>query len=407
VFLIGYYVGQYKVIDISLESSVPQISIRPSVPEGKPAEFSLFWDVWDRVRSGYIYQEEIDDQEMIYGAISGMVDALGDPYTVFLPPEENTQSKEDLSGQFEGVGIQLGYKNISDIEDQPVNRLTVISPLSGMPAEQAGVKAGDLILEVDGESTVDMSLPKAVDLIRGPSGSVVTLTLFAEGDSQQREVPITRKMITVPSVALELVTTDAGQQVAHLAVRRFGDRTNQEWQEAVQAVLVRNRQANFAGIVLDLRGNPGGYFQGAIQIVSEFVSSGTVVQQVSGGGDKQLHKATGRGSLTGVPVVVLINGGSASSSEIVAGALRDLNKVMIVGETSFGKGTVQEADELPGGAGLHVTTYKWLTPSGYSIDRNGIEPDVVVERALPEEGEAVGDNQLERAIEVLLGLRIY
>lgn len=361
------------------------------IVEPREVDLSLFWEVWQRLEKDYLDQSVIKPEKMVLGAIKGMTQSLDDPYTVFLQPEENKRAKEDLNGSFEGVGIQLGYKD---------KRLAVIAPLKGTPAEKAGVKSGDLILriidkkkEVDQETT-GISLPEAVNLIRGPEGQPVILTLLSEGEEQSREVEIVRGTIVVPSVEVDFIENDKGT-VAHLKLMRFGERTDSEWNRAVATI--NNKQSTIKGIILDVRNNPGGYLNGAVFVASEFLPSGVVVQQ-EGKRETKTYSVDRLGKLLDHPLVVLVNEGSASASEIAAGALQDHGRAKIVGERTFGKGTVQEAQELPGGAGLHITTARWLLPSGSWIGKEGIEPDFVVE--LDEEKE--GDEQLEKAIELLI-----
>ena len=361
---------------------------RPLAP-GEKADLTLFWEVWSRLEENFLDQDKLVPEAMVDGAIKGLVDSLGDPYTVFLREQENQRSKEDLNGSFEGIGIQLGYKD---------KRLAVMAPLEGMPAEEAGVKAGDLILRIKDEKknidqeTIDLSLPEAVNLIRGPGGQAVILTLLSEGEEKAHEVKIVRETILVPSVELEFV---AAGEVAHLKLMRFGDRTEEEWRQAVDKI--QSRTSWLKGVVLDLRNNPGGYLEGSIFIASEFVKNGLIVKQ-EGKGETQAYNVNRRGRLTEIPLVVLVNQGTASASEILAGSLRDHQRAQIVGEQTFGKGTIQEAQDLPGGAGLHVTTARWLLPSGNWIGEEGLTPDAVVE--LDEEKE--GDEQLEKAIEILM-----
>lgn len=353
-------------------------------------DLSLFWDVWHRLEQDYFDQSALVKEKMVYGAIKGLTQSLGDPYTVFLEPTDNKRTKEDLDGSFGGVGIQLGYKD---------KRLIVIAPLQGTPAEKAGVKAGDLILnildkkkDVDQETT-GISLPEAVNLIRGPMGQPVTLTLFSEGDRESHDVEIERGRIIVPSVEVEFI--EAGnKQVAYLKLMRFGDRTDGEWNQAVSAI--RDQRLEIIGVILDVRNNPGGYLNGAVFITSEFLNGGLVVKQEGRGGTKT-YEVDRRGSLLNNNLVVLTNKGSASASEIVAGALKDRGRAKLVGEATFGKGTVQEAQDLIGGTGLHITTARWLLPSGVWIEEEGIEPDFVIQQ----DEEKEGDEQLEKAIEVL------
>jgi len=367
---VGYRLGVSKAANFA----------KPVFLESREFDFSLFWNVWDRLGTAFIDQDALDSQQMIYGSIEGMVASLGDPYTVFLSPAKNKEAKERLNGSFEGVGMELGYRD---------EVLTVIAPLSGTPAERAGIRAGDLILKIEGQSTTDISLPEAVELIRGSRGTTVRLTLLHQTETEPYKVSIVRDKIVVPSVAVEFV-----DNVAHLKLTSFGDRTNDEWLQAVNQI-VRQQPT---GIILDLRGNTGGYLSGAVFITSEFLGKGIVVQQEFADGHRETLSVNRQGQLLDYPLVVLIDQGSASASEIVAGALRDYDRAQLVGQKTFGKGSVQEAQELPEGVGLHITTARWLLPKGDSIDQKGIEPDVVVEDNL----ETETDEQLERAREILI-----
>ena len=368
-------------------------------------DFSLFWSVWETLQMSYLNPEELDAQEMMYGAIRGMTASLGDPYTVFLPPPDNKQVKEDLNGEFDGVGIQLGYKR---------DTIAVMAPLEDHPAIKQGVKAGDLILNIKDEEkgidkdTVGMTLPEAVQLIRGKKGTPVILTLYRE-EKGQFELTIVRDTIVIPSVELtigdfgeneEFEADDEGR-VAWVRVYRFGENTQNQWDQAVSEI--NAKRGRLDGIVLDVRNNPGGYLQGAISLASDFVPQGKVVEQ-SGRYESEVYEVTRRGRLIGMPVVIIINGGSASASEILAGAMRDRLGTVLVGERSFGKGTVQEALDLPGEAGLHVTTSRWLLPSGEWIHDDGLAPDFEVTLAdVAEATEAAKlvDEQLKEAIRLL------
>jgi len=366
------------------------------VDRSQPAEksqidLSMFWRVWDRLGETYLTGEDLKAQEMVWGAIKGMTSSLGDPYTVFLPPERNKETKEELEGAFEGVGIQLGFKD---------GRLAVIAPLAGMPAEKVGVRAGDLILHIEEEKkgvdvdTTDMSLPEAVKIIRGPKGTPIKLTLLHEGETEVVEVEIVRDTIVIKSVDLNWV--GEAEAVAHLRLSRFGGRTEVEWNEAVSQIIGKKPK----GIVLDLRNNPGGYLQGAVRYAGEFLERGLiVVKQEDSQGRIETYSVSHQGRLLSQPLVVLINQGSASSSEILAGALRDHSRAKLVGQKTFGKGTIQEAIDLGEGAGLHVTTAKWLLPSGEWVNETeGIMPEIEVESKI--ETEDI-DEQLQKAIEQL------
>ena len=380
----GFWLGTHQFqIDFSQKSIV---KIDRKIPANKQdVDFALFWEVWDRLEENYLNKEAIDPAQMVFGAIQGMVASLDDPYTVFLKPPENKEVKEDLNGAFEGVGIQLGYKD---------DQLAVIAPLKGTPADKAGVKAGDLILKINEEAANDLSADEAAQKIRGPKGTKVKLTLLHSGEKESYEVEITRETIIVSSVEVDFLS-DNGQTVAHLRLLKFGDRTAEEWEKAVSQIL--DYQPQVKGIVLDLRNNPGGYLTGSVFIASEFLSSGIIVQQEQASGFKETYSVDRQGELLTQPLAVLINEGSASASEIVAGSLRDHQRAKIVGTKSFGKGTIQEAEDLPGGAGLHITTARWLLPSGESVDEVGLKPDVEIK----DDPETEIDEQLAKAIEAL------
>ncbi len=360
---------------------------------GQKADLTLFWDVWGRLEKNYLDKKMIDPKKMVYGAISGMTAALDDPYTSFFPPTENKRSKEDLSGEFSGVGIQLGFVD---------KTLAVMSPIPGNPAAKAGIKAGDLILHIKDEAkgvdkdTNGINLVDAVDYIRGKKGTSVILTIFHEKDTKPREVTLVRDTINVPSVEISWVGKN--NKIADIKVNRFGDKTLEEWDKAVTEYL--NKKGT--GVVLDLRNNPGGYLQRAIDLGSEFISSGTIVQQ-QGVDQTESFGVDRRGRLIGVPLVVLVNKGSASAAEILSGALKERLGVKLVGEKTFGKGTVQEVEDLPGGAGIHITIAKWNLPSGKNIHKEGIEPDVKVEYVANDK-DPKADNQLDKAIEILNGV---
>lgn len=390
---IGYRLGQKGII-VSF-SPDKKVVVDTSPPPIQDVDFSLFWEVWGRLEQKYIDKTKLEPQNMVYGAISGMVAALDDPYTVFLTPQENSDFKQDLNGSFEGIGAQLGAKD---------DRIVVIAPLKDHPAEKAGIKAGDWIIKVDGEETFGWSVPKAVNQIRGPKGTRTTLTIIHEGQTEQLEVEIIRDTIIVKSVELEWLRLDPDcpdincPQIAKVRLTRFGDRTNDEWNDTVILIRQRLNQGEaISGLILDLRNNPGGYLQGAIYIASEFISSGVVVIQENSDGTQETYSVTRVGNLLNIPLVVLMNQGSASAAEILAGALRDYDRATLVGEKTFGKGSIQTPEDLPGGAGLHITTGKWKLPKGDWINGTGISPSIEVSDDL----ETIDlDEQLERAIEV-------
>src|SRR3989344_759601 len=386
VFGTGYFMG-YQGFLFSFDK-FPVVTVNRSYLPEKELNFSLFWDVWDRLEKNYYDQSKIKEGEMVYGAIRGMVSSLGDPYTVFLTPAENHIVQEDLNGNFEGVGIQIDFKD---------NILTVVSPLPGSPAEIAGVKSGDKILKITDKAkrvekiTDGMSLQEAVTLIRGKGGSVVTLTLARDAQSAPFDIDVTRKAIDVPSIKTEYVGDDG--EIVHVAIHKFGGETKLEWAKVVSEIAAGGKK----GVILDLRGNPGGYLLGAVDIASEFIRNGNVVLEEWADGKRDEYSVYGNGKLYNIALLVLVDEGSASASEILAGAIQDHAGGKIVGVKTFGKGTIQEPQELVNGAGLHLTISKWLTPNGTWVNGAGLEPDILVE-----DNEETGeDEQLDKAVEVL------
>ncbi|MBI2597239.1 S41 family peptidase [Candidatus Daviesbacteria bacterium] len=394
-FLLGWQVG-HREVQIKWEKYKPSVSIESKdVPKNINIDFKLFWDTWDLLSRTYIDKKALDPNKLFYGAISGMVQALGDPYTVFLPPEQQKSTKEELNGSFEGVGIQLGFHENNASDGSKDKRLVVIAPLDGTPAKKAGIKPQDMIVKIDDKDTTGMSLPEAVKLIRGPRGSKVTLTIFREDETDNRTFTLTRDTIVVKSVEVEFKRAKSGKEIAHIKLSRFGEKTSDEWDQVVTEIINKNP----AGAVLDVRNNPGGYLEGAVFIASEFLEGGDVVLQENNEGEQVPFKVNRAGKLIRLPMKVLINKGSASASEIVAGALQDRKRAQLIGEKSFGKGTIQEAQDLSGGAGIHITVAKWLTPFGKWVnDTQGLDPDVKIEM---DKEDKEKDPQLEKALELL------
>lgn len=391
-FGIGYRLGEYQ----QKQKFYKRLNFEPteknltSEVKKQTIDFSLFWDVWDKLEEKYIDKNKLDSKEMVYGSIKGLVSSLGDPYTFFLTPEENKRSKDDLQGKFEGIGAQLGLKN---------NRIIIVAPLKNSPSAKAGLMAGDYINKVDGQSTANWTLNEAVSKIRGRKGTKVVLTI--ERNKKEKDYPIIRDEINVASVELSFEKN----KIAYIKVNQFGDNTEQEWDEAVKEILDKNKKNPITGIILDLRDNPGGYLEGAVYLASEFLSRGKLIvrQESTTYGNKNYYSQR-NGQLQQYPLVILINKGSASASEIMAGALRDHKKATLLGEKTFGKGSVQEALDLKEGAGLHLTVAKWILPSGKWINGKGIEPEIKVTNKLSEGNTLTKENdkQLEKAIEILI-----
>jgi carboxyl-terminal processing protease len=381
VSLVSFRVGQgYSILRFNKE----------------PLDLSLMWKVKDKLNELYLDKNKIDEEEMEYGVIKGMVSSLGDPYTVFLAPKENKTSNEDLAGEFGGVGISLGYKE---------QTLAVMSPLTGTPADRAGIMAGDLILKITddkkgiNQDTVGISLSEAVELIRGRIGTEVTLKIYSENDDSPRDVVLSRANIVVPSIELEWKEVE-GKKIAWVRLSKFTEKLFEEWPEVVDEILDK-KESDFGGIVLDLRNNPGGYLQASVLVASDFIDKGIIVKQESTIGIDQDYKVVkSRGKLLNDKLVVLVNGGSASASEILAGALKEYDRAKLVGKKTFGKGTVQQPEEFRDGSGLHITVAKWLLPSGKNIHDVGVEVDVETDYVNDEERE--NDSQLDKAIETLI-----
>jgi carboxyl-terminal processing protease len=380
IFGSGYKMGEYKSRFNSLNSATNT--------QNSNINFDLFWETWNKLQERYVDQKKIDPKKMYLGAIKGMVESVEDPYTFFLTPEENKQTKDDLGGKFEGIGAQLGLKN---------SRIVIIAPLKKSPAETAGVKPGDYINKVDNVATNNWTLSQAVSKIRGKKNTKVKLTL--ERNNKEIEITIIRQQIIVASVELVLE-----KNIAVLKVNQFGDNTNDEWNKAVKEISNKWLNKQIKGMILDLRDNPGGYLESSVYLASEFLPLGKLVvkQEATLYGDKD-YQVSRIGLLREIPLIVLINGGSASASEILAGALRDHNRAQLVGEKSFGKGSVQEALDLSEGAGLHVTVAKWVLPNGDWINSKGIEPKFKVVNEVKEGNTLTKeiDKQLEKAIELL------
>lgn len=355
-------------------------------PEFADADFNLFWEVWSQLEDKFVDRSKIDRSKMVYGAIAGLARSLKDPYTEFMPPAEAKQFQEDIKGSFGGIGAEIGIRK---------NILTVIAPLKGNPAEKAGIKAGDKIVKIDDAITTDMALDEAVRLIRGEAGTTVRLTIFRDGLDRTREFVVTRDVIKV-----QIITTEARPDgVFVIKLNHFTENAAFEFRKAVQEFF----DSGSKKMILDLRNDPGGFLTVAVDIASWWVPPGeTIVRERHADGTEEIYRSAGYGVLGTVPTVILVNEGSASASEIVAGALRDQRNIRLVGTKTFGKGSVQEVVQLPQAASLKVTIAKWLTPKGTEIDGKGLEPDVKVELPeKPKEGEETKDLVLEKAVEVI------
>jgi len=384
VFGGGFYLGTFfsgKNISTGRPIAYEGGANTASSPEDV-LDFNLYWEVWDKIKSNYVDKNKLEDKELFYGSLKGLAASTGDPYTVFLDPQETQEFADDLAGTFEGIGAEIGMRN--DI-------ITVVAPLDGMPAKKAGLRAGDKIYAIDGESTIGLTVDAAVKKIRGPKDTKVTLTII-RGKDKPKDLVITRSVIIVKSVKTEM----RADGIYVVRISNFNDDTEFLFNEAVNDILIKNPK----GLIIDLRNNPGGYLDTAVKIASEWILEGPIVAEQFNNNRRQEYAASGRARLSSFPTMVLVNGGSASASEILAGALRDYKKATIIGETTYGKGSVQSLNDLSGGASLKLTVAKWLTPAGDFINEKGLEPNVKVELTTSDIDKNI-DPQLNKALELL------
>lgn len=378
--------------------SLPGLSdILPSAPGAEPDQqaatpddmqtlFAPFWEAWNVVHDQYV-DRPLDDQKLMQGAIRGMMDALGDKQTFYMEPQLYESETSSLQGEYEGIGAYV---------DTDGDYLTITSPIEGSPAEAAGLQPGDKVIAIDGEDMTGVAPEQARLKVLGPEGSKVTLTVVREGEPEPLEIAITRAKITIHSAEGKMLEND----IAYIDINTFGERTTQELRGALDDLLKQNPR----GIIIDLRNNPGGYLSTAVEVSSEFIDKGVVLYEQYGDGRRDEHKALGNGRATDIPLVVLINEGSASASEILAGALQDYDRATLVGVKSYGKGSVQNWVPLSNNQGAaRVTIARWLTPKERLIDHLGLEPDVVVEMTA-EDFEAERDPQLDAAMETMLAV---
>ncbi|MEK7519572.1 MAG: S41 family peptidase [Patescibacteria group bacterium] len=351
-------------------------------------DLSLFWEAYSLIQERFVDASKLNDQKLIEGAAIGMVKALEDPHTVLLNPSDTKKFLEEVSGRFEGIGMEIGKRN---------EELQVISPLQGTPAQRAGLRPGDRILKIGDTITSEISVDEAVSMIRGPKNTEVTLTIFRQGWDKEKEIKIVRAIIDIPSLKWDLVEDD----IAHIQLYNFSEKADFDFSKAAFEIL--NSPAK--KIILDLRNNPGGYLEVAQDIAGWFLEEGQVVTIEDFGGkqEQQFYKAQGNAKFKQYPIVILINQGSASGSEILAGSLRDNRQVKLIGEKSFGKGSVQELESLRKGYSLKITIAHWLTPKGEFISEKGLEPDIKIEMT-EKDYEEEKDPQLDKAIEIIKNL---
>lgn len=390
VLLVGAaFLGGYAVSQTLLaRNAAPALPIAANLSDGTPAEFQadmpVFWEAWKLVQDNF-YTQPIDQEKMTYGAVGGMVTALGDIHTAFVDPKRAAYLRTQLQGSFEGIGATVDMQN---------GRLVIVAPIKGTPADKAGLQAGDVILQVDDTPIVNMDVSEAVALIRGPKGTQVRLKI-QRGTQPAFDVTITRNTIEVPEVTSKMLEDDT---IAYIQLSEFGEKAKPELRKALSEALAKNPKA----LIFDLRGNPGGYLNTAIDVASEFIASNQVVLvEKFKNGDKKLYKTSGDGLATKIPLVLLVNEGSASASEILAAALRDHKRALIIGKKTFGKGSVQTVHQLSDDSQLRVTIANFYSPQENVINEVGVLPDVEVDDPTEFERSRQIDPQLQKAIDMI------
>jgi len=379
-FYSGWFLG-HQDLQFQRGKLTPQVSNRD---KSANVDFSSFWKTWDLLVSNY--NGDLDPQKMVDGAIRGMVYAVGDPYTVFMDAEETKEFEGDLSGSISGIGAEVGIKD---------DKVTIIAPIDGSPAQRAGLKSGDIVLSINDEDATKISLGEAVSKIRGKEGTKVKLLI--QRGQEKKDFEITREKIQIKNVKWEVKEGDIG----YIEIAQFDETSAPKFKEAVNDLISKN----IKGLIVDVRDNPGGLLDSSVKISSEFIKNGVIVLEKNRDGSlNESFKSIGSGKLTkgNIPLVILINGGSASASEILAGAIQDTKRGVLVGEKTFGKGSVQQLEEVGRGATLRLTVAHWFTPNNRNIDKQGLQPDVEVKLS-EEDLKNEKDPQLQKALELIKG----
>lgn len=379
-FAFGAYASQKQIIKFKF---IPVQSVEAATKTSTNTD--LFFTVWNTLKEKSIHYNDVTDEERMYGAIKGLTASLGDPYTEFMPPAQSKKFNESISGSFDGIGAEIG-KSEDDI-------LTVIAPLKGSPAEKSGLKSGDKVLKIDGVITNDMSIDESISKIRGKKGTVVNLEIYRKGDIESKTISITRDTIVVPTVETEII-----QGVFVIRISSFGEKAMSDFEKAINEY----KKSGLNYMVIDVRGNPGGYLEAAVDISSYFIPKGktVVIEDYVKNNKKEIHTSYGYNDILSPKLVVLIDGGSASASEILAGALSDHKLATLVGVKTFGKGSVQELLSMKNNTSLKITIARWLTPNGTAIDKEGIKPNTEVKRIYDEKNPK-SDNQMDKAIQTV------
>lgn len=374
IFAAGYAIGQSNWAPIKLTGAAA------TTPADAREAFVPFWEVWHLIENDYV-DRPVDPDLLVEGAITGMLAVLDDPHTAYLAPEEQRAAEDAMQGQLQGIGAE-----VESID----GALTIVSPFDGSPAAKAGLQPRDIIREVNGVEVTGLPAAEAAALIRGPAGTDVDLLI--EREAETFDVTITRGVIDIPSISLTMLE-ESGNQLAHLRLSRFGERTTTELREALETV----NESGADGLILDLRRNPGGSLNTVVDVADQFLDGGVILTEDFGGGREKIFEAEEEGLAQNIPLVVLVDEGSASASEVLAGALRDQGRATIIGTTTFGKGTVQSWNTLRNGGGVRITIARWLTPNGSWVHETGLQPEIEIAR----NEETAADVQLEAAIELL------
>ncbi len=374
----GYVYGQSPVAPFNLFGT--------AVSSATTDQFAPFWETWELVHERF-YEQPLDDTALINGAIDGMLAALGDQHTRYLTPQDEAAARESMAGEFQGIGAE-----VESID----GNITIVTPIDGSPAEENGLQPGDILRAADGVDLTDMDVGDAAGLVRGPAGTAVLLLI--ERDGETFELEIIRGIIKLTSVRGEMLDNN----IAYIRLSRFGTESATELEEMLDTLLAEDP----TGLILDLRRNPGGSLDTAVDIADQLLPDGVILIEKFGDGNERIYESTNKGIAEDIPLVVLIDEGSASASELLAGAIQDRNRGVIIGQTSFGKGTVQTWQGLSNGGGLRITIAQWLTPKRAWIHENGLTPDYFIPLPEVEIGAEFEDTQRQAAIDFLLGQTI-
>lgn len=386
VWSVGFLAGTKLGWQTNLPSPFEKIINRQEPADLPPGDMSVLWETWRVILEKYVNRDKLDTKTMIEGAAKGLVESLNDPYSEFLNAEENEALSQELTGEFFGVGMEISRKEGS---------IVIVSPLPDTPAEKSGLQPNDIILKINNQDATKLTSQEAATLIRGPQGTQVVLTIYRPSWNEAREITLTREKIVIPSLKWQMLD----HQIAYLKIYSFNQFLNFDFYQTVLQI-ISNRPR---GLIIDLRNNPGGYLDSVVNISGWFLSKGSIVlKEDFGNNDLKISRATGTGTLKDIPTVVLVNEGTASASEILAGALRDNRGIKLIGTKTFGKGSVQELVGLKNNNGVKITIAKWLTPNGTIIEGNGLTPDIEIKN--DEELSTYGqinidkDKQLQAAI---------